>query len=370
MFQQMVRYQIVLLVVFGLSGVVQATENPERVTPVSGFVLTGIANVEKVVQLTGKDSLNSTDKYQVYGTDLGSMWEYRDKIVMVFGDTFGPKPGKQGGPGEENWRSNVMAISSDTDPTDGMTFETMIVDEQGHAKELIPAKKVDNTEITVIPTHVFAANDSLYIFYMSVKKWGTPGRWTCNYGGLAKSTDQGQTWKTLDHVKWPGESNFIQVAPYAIDNEIYFWGIPAGRFGGVKLMKVREEAVENVEQYQYFQGMKKNEPIWTDDMTRAANIVEEPVGELSVVWNTYLDRWIMTYLNEHTRAIEIREGLNPWGPWGKPFIVCRADQYPALYGAYMHPKYVANGGQTIYFAMSQFGPYNVFWMKADLKKGL
>ena len=131
-----------------------------------------IGDMHKVISkkssvLTGKDSLNSTDRYQVYGTDLGSMWEYQGKIVMVFGDTFGPKPSRQSGPGGENWRSNVMAVSSDMDPTDGVTFDTMIVDEQGRAKELLPAKKVDNKEITVIPTHVFVANDNLYIFRFS-----------------------------------------------------------------------------------------------------------------------------------------------------------------------------------------------------------
>ena len=359
---------VLLLVASSLISVRCVHAESEKITPMQDYVLTGVTVVVRVAQLTGKDSLNATDKYQVNGTDLGSMFEYQGKIYMVFGDTFGPKRGNQTGPGGENWRSNVMAVTSDPDPTDGLLFDAMIVDEKGRAQELIAAKKIDHDEITVIPTHGFVANGNMYLYFMSVKKWGPPGQWTCNYGGLAKSTDHGQTWIKLDNMKWPGDSNFIQVAPYKIDAEIYFWGIPAGRFGGVKLMKVREKDVENIEQYQYFQGLNGNAVIWTTDMTRAAKIVEEPVGELSVVWNTYLQRWIMTYLNEHARAIEIREGLSPWGSWGKPFMVCPADTYPALYGAYMHPRYVDKGGQVIYFAMSQFGPYNVFWMKASLEK--
>jgi hypothetical protein len=360
---------VLLLVASSLISVRCVQAESAKTTLMKDYVLTGVTDVARVVRLTGKNSINSTDKYQVNGTDLGSMFEYQGKIFMVFGDTFGPKRGNQTGPGGENWRSNVMAVTSDTDPTDGLLFDTMIVNEKGQAKELIAAKKINNDEITVIPTHGFAANGNMYLAFMSVKKWGPPGQWTCNYGGLAKSTDHGQTCIKLDNVKWPGDSNFIQVAPYKIDAEIYFWGIPAGRFGGVKLMKIREEDVEHFEQYQYFQGMNGNTPIfWSTDITRAAKIVEEPVGELSVVWNTYLQRWIMTYLNEHTRAIEIREGLSPWGPWGRPFILCHADTYPALYGAYMHPRYVDKGGQVIYFAMSQFGPYNVFWMKARLEK--
>ena len=40
-------------------------------------------------------------------------------------------------------------------------------------------------------------------------------------------------------------------------------------------------------------------------------------GELSVVWSPYLSRWIMTYLHGGGNIV-IREGINPWGPWGEP----------------------------------------------------
>jgi hypothetical protein len=34
----------------------------------------------------------------------------------------------------------------------------------------------------------------------------------------------------------------------------------------------------------------------------------------------------------------------------------------------MHPQYVADGGKTVYFALSLWGPYNVFWYRASLVK--
>ena len=43
---------------------------------------------------------------------------------------------------------------------------------------------------------------------------------------------------------------------------------------------------------------------------------------------------------------------------------------PDLYAPFMLPKYTANHGRTIYFTLSKWGPYNVFWSRADLvKKG-
>src|SRR5690606_16517469 len=120
--------------------------------------------------------------------------------------------------------------------------------------ELLPGQKVDNVEMTKIPTHGIAVGDTLYLYFMSVRHWGGPGGWESNYGGLAKSVDEGKTWQILEDVQWPGDSNFIQVSPYKVEvndelTEIYFWCIPTGRFGHVQLMKVDEKHIEDLDQY-------------------------------------------------------------------------------------------------------------------------
>ena len=89
-----------------------------------------------------------------------------------------------------------------------------------------------------------------------------------------------------------------------------------------------------------------------------------PVGELSVVWNDYLDRWIMTYLDEPQHGIVIRDAPALTGPWSDTQVVVSSVDYPSLYGSYLHP--LASSGETIYFNMSQWGPYNVLLMRARL----
>jgi hypothetical protein len=84
-------------------------------------------------------------------------------------------------------------------------------------------------------------------------------------------------------------------------------------------------------------------------------VVNDTVGELSVVWNPYLSRWIMTYLRGGGNIV-IREGINPWGPWGEPIDLVTQAGFPGLYGPYMNPKYTENDGKTIYFCLSQWGP--------------
>lgn len=335
------------------------------------FVLAGVDHVKQVAQLTGHDSINETGRYEVVGQDLGSMFQADGKTWFVFGDTFGQRdPGTTGGGGTE-WRSNTLAYTTDTDPADGIRLDGYITDETGWAKEVIPSKKIDDDEMTTIPTYGFEANGAMYLAYMSVKHWGDPGEWETNYSGFAKSTDHGTTWKKLASPHWPGTSNFVQVSVTNVDGELYFWGVTHGRFGGVQLMKVAEQDVEKQAAYRYFTGTAHDgTPRWSASMDKAKTVVDDTVGELSVAWNDYLQRWIMTYSNGGTTDADIRESAHPWGPWGEPITLVAQSKVPGLYAPYMLPEYTADGGKTIYFTLSEWGPYNVFWYRADLvKKG-
>ncbi|MFC7495233.1 MULTISPECIES: DUF4185 domain-containing protein [unclassified Nocardioides] len=328
--------------------------------------LTGVSDVTEVSQLTGPDSPNRTDDYEIAGTDLGSMFEADGKTWFVFGDTFGRRdPGLTGGGGTE-WRSNALAWSTDEDPTDGIALDGFVVDEAGWAAEPIPSQKVDYVEMTAIPTYGFAANGAMYLQFMSVRHWGDPGVWDANHAGLARSTDGGQTWTVLEEPRWPGDSNFVQVSVTEIDGELFFWSVPAGRFGGVQLMKVREEDVEDLSAYRYFTGTKDGEPQWSKRMADAATVVDDTVGELSVVWNDHLDSWLMSYTDGAEASTELRQSPTPWGPWGDPVTLLSQGDVPGLYSPYMKQGYTADHGRTIFFSLSKWDPYNVYWYRADL----
>jgi len=322
--------------------------------------LTGVAEVEFVAWVTGPDSPNQTDvRFDVDGTDLGSMFAAGDTLFIAFGDTFGCCRPPDGGAGGKNWRNNVLAYTTDRALEDGITFDGMITGSHDRARAVLLRR---GSDVTVIPTYGIAVDSRLYLHYMAVKEWGPPGQWTLNRSGWAFSDEGGTTWTQPDDAVWPGDTNFGQAALVEHEGYVYVFGIHGGRFGAVRLARVPRDAVLIMSAYQYWDGAA-----WADELAAAVDVASAPVGELSVAWNAYLERWIMTYLDEVRRAIVIREAPDLTGPWSAPLEVVSADDYPSLYGAYLHPW--ASDGEIIYFNMSQWGPYNVRLMRARLLKG-
>ncbi|WP_292769612.1 DUF4185 domain-containing protein [Microbacterium sp. UBA3486] len=371
------RIAVAVSVILGLALVGCGGGGAVNIDPDPGkpFLLDGVSNLTEIAQLTGPGAMNDTDSVSVAGTDLGSMVNVGDKTFFFFGDTFGERePGSIGGQGGF-WRSNVAAWTTDDDPSDGIEFEGWVEDEIGLAAPLIEGAHDANGaggEVTKIPTYGFAVGDAIYVSYMSVRSWGNPGAWDSNYSALVVSRDDGATWSPVDGVEWSGDSNFVQFATAEVreggEDWIYFWAIPSGRFGSVQLMRVpaAEDAVEDQAAYSYFVGLDGDRPRWGSDPADAQTVVDGTIGELSVMWSTYLDRWIMTYSD--AGSAYVREGVAPWGPWGDPIELVPRTDYPGLYSPYVNPRYVSDDGRRIYFTLSLWGPYNVFWFSADLEQ--
>jgi hypothetical protein len=341
----------------------------------------------QVGQLTGSTSTLNGDMSaaaDVYGTDLGSMYLYDGKMYFLFGDT----KGYQGA----NWRSNAAAYSTDFnvagfDDAHGIEFDGWInVDANGKAKALVEraiAQPVNNCsnvnksppyEYTKIPTHGWSIGNRQYLSFQSISYWGNSavspcvdyagGYWAANYSQIAYSDDNWASYSLAPQAKWAGTGNFVQVAEVTYGSNLYFWGIPAGRYGAAKLDRVPADPNQVIDKsyYSYYTGDG-----WSSagaDESSATTVASSRVGEPSVIWNPFLQRWIMMYLDDPGGAIVVRDAANPEGPWSSPQTVATASQYPYLYGAFMHERYTENGGETVYFLMSRDSTiYNVFLVK-------
>lgn len=315
-----------------------------------------------ISKVTGPGSLDQTDQaWDIHGTDLGIMWPSASgDMMVVFGDTFGEGWAPPGGNGS-NWRSQVITRSSDRELADGMTLDRAVLDEEGRAKELIPSFKIDNVEMTTIPTSGTTVLGRQYMGFMSVRHWGIPGEWLTNYASIAYSDDDGETWSVDGSPVWDndegaGSDNFQMVAFVESEGYLYVFGTRSGRSGAAQLARVPSGSILDKEAYTYWDGNG-----WSADQQKAQAVVDAPVSELSVQWNEHSKRWLMMYLQGPD--IILRHSTDLTGEWSSPQLVASASDYPGLYGGFIHPW---SSGQDVYFAMSQWDPYNVYLMRLQI----
>jgi hypothetical protein len=317
-------------------------------------------------KVTGPDSPNNTyGRWNVKATDLGIMWDNGSgQVLTAFGDTFGDAwvgPGGGGlGPGDANWRSNVLLRSTDTNLSDGMSFASAVTGADGRAREVVPGLHQGNDaggEVTKIPTAGIAVGSRQYTSFMSVRHWGLPGQWDTNYARIAYSDDNGTTWTTTGTPVWnnpSGTNRFQQQAFVRNGGFVYVYGTPSGRGGSLYLARVPEAQVLSQSAYQYWNGSA-----WiANNEAAAVAIVGAPVSELSVRYDSFSARWLMMYLQGED--IILRSATSPSGPWGAAQIAVSSADYPGLYGGFLHPW---SSGGALYFLMSQWNPYNVYLMK-------
>lgn len=336
------------------------------------ITVTGVTNLGWV---TGENSPNRTgSRFGIYGTDLGICWRNgRGEVSLAFGDTYGPGWGGDGaGPPGADWRWNVLAISTTRGLDGGLGLDDVVRRADGNAAQLL-SKEWFVPEHTVIPTSGVTVGQRDYLHYMSVAEWGAPGGWRTHHGGIAYSDDGGRSWQRPRHARWKntsgGDHPFQLVAfagPPSDEEYLYLLGTPNGRFGDIRLARVGlaaagtdDDAVLDPGAYRYWDGSG-----WSGDAYAATPVMSGPAGELSVQYNTVLRRWLALHLDEHRAAIVLRTAEELTGPWTDGEIVVSGREYPALYGGFLHPH--GADRESLYFLMSQWGPYNVMLLRADL----
>ena len=341
-------------------------------------LLRGI-DVKLVGPLTGPDAAESMREVDVCGTDIGTMTELDGRIFFAFGDTFGYR-GETCPRFGPNWRSNVLASTSDVDPSDGVDIGWWLTGWQGRAVAVTegahqPAFTEPVGEQTRIPTAMVTVGDRLYLHFMSVHGFAEQGGvWSCNFSRFAFSDDAGASWREGPDVFGRRDADINMLAlshERGAGNEagdfVYALATPCGRFGGARPARVAADGFLDRSAWQFLTSIAPDgETTWGPDEGAALEVVSAPVGEGSILWNPHLERWMYTYLNEHARALELREAEFLWGPWSAPHTLATAGDYPMLYGAFMTPSYLQDDGHTLYFVMSMFGPYNTFMMEASL----
>lgn len=322
-----------------------------------------VLETTRIQQVTGAGSGNRTaERFGIHGTDLGIMWDGGDgRVFVLFGDTYGEGWGGNGaGPGHADWRCNVLGFSTNRDLDAGLRLDGVVERPEGGACQVIPSD--GHREVTVIPNGGIAVDGRHYVHYMSVHRWGPPGTWRTNYAGIAVSDDGGRTWTKPDKARWPNrfwQDNHFQIGTFARSGDhVYLFGTTNGRYGDAYLARARPPDLLDTRAYEYWDGAR-----WRGQRS-AAPVFAGPVGEMSVGYSTYLDRWVLMHLDERREGIVLRTADELTGPWTWGEGVVSGREYPAVYGGFLHPWSL--DGPDLYYLVSQWGPYNVFLTRSRI----
>ena len=138
------------------------------------------------------------------------------------------------------------------------------------------------------------------------------------------------------------------------------FGLTAGRFGGCKLARVKTENIENFHEYEYYIGKdESNNPTWLkgkEGLNAIKNndnsyVVEPQVGELSVCYNAYLEKYVMSYYSKNKIVMRTSDNLIDWSEID---IITTSAEFTRLYGGFSHELYMEDNGKVMYFLISQY----------------
>jgi|GEM_PF-6332692 len=321
----------------------------------------------------------------VAGTDEGAPFLAGGKLHFVFGDTTDLVTNSQFEMGLQpvsTQRSNVLAATSDFDPSDGLRFDTFETRPgSSRAIEVVPSRH-DQTEVTAIPlagVGLTTPQREQYriLWYVSIQQWEnallqTPT--TASYSGFAYSRNGSPDWTRLPA---PSPQSAADFGPGAIwfdrlHRYLYLFGIrPAS--GPVRLARVPAsfDALVDPAAREYWNGTS-----WIRGDAGAAHDIL-PVtpqftarSEISVAFNAAAGVWTMMLLNASTNLALRNPGqLELWqapavtGPWTKVDAdaqLPRGSGDAASYGPMMSEHLMRDGGREVYFLSSQWWPvYNV-----------
>lgn len=330
-----------------------------------------ITGVELLFPLTGEKGINQTESRWGFGSgDLGSMFENNGKIYMVFGDTFSSER-LQGG-----WIHNAIAIGQVDEPANGIQFSQMYIGQEGGGL-VVPMRE---HTCAMIPSCGFAAgeteNERLYMWVHEIYSWQTGGHRDISGAGWAVSDDGGESWEYS--ALFDGDSKFQFVSCWAEDDVLYLYGNYGGGYGETYLMQVSKEQVLDSSAYRYFAGTdEEGEPIWASTEAEAKPVLDHNEREIGITYNEYLDRYLLTGYDTFNDRMVIHESESLFGPWSDAYtllpniyapVELESDKMPHIYGMYTLPSMVEDGGKSMYFTLSEYKPYQVYWVRVDFQK--
>ena len=301
---------------------------------------------------------NSTlTRFGIHGTDLGYSFEYKGRLIFLFGDTIGAKGG------------DAIAWSNSVDPRAPLVLD-FATGPDGQYQPLQP------TGVQMGPYEVpvggIEVNGAMYVAVKSAVARDWPTAVTI----LTRYDESTNTFAAIRPMsKLPG-GHFItlslKLAPQGLpglptqEPYVLMFGSGEYRKSDAYLAAVPVAGFENGAGTVYYTGRDGNGPKWSVLESDAEPIIKhDTIGDLSVTFVPQAGKWIALYDSRSPDGVLMRYANEPWGPWSDSQVIFSA---PKGKGIFIHDPsrkdsdglagpIIAEGKQPEQVAGGYYAPY-------------
>lgn len=315
--------------------------------------------------------------WRLHGQDGGQSIDLGEESLFVFSDTL--LSAARGGdprfssviPNQTGLRGYFLPNCAGLAPNPGPRAVDLrrslgqlrfFTDAAGWPREILTATDDERRDgLRFWPQHGILLGGAVYLYYLGILCTDPTDTWgfRCLGTGLARLDPASGRCERLrrqgEWCFWPviGDDFHLGVQVLARDGWLYvFASLRHGLDGTLRLARVRPEAITDPESYEY---LAATSPRWTRRLDDALDL-GPCASELSVSYNAFLDRYLMTYIHPHDKVLTLRTAEEPWGPYGPPQTVARVPHLSTsemVFLTFEHPQFATDGGRRLVVSYSQ-----------------
>jgi len=338
--------------------------------------LPGSARVVRSVRYLGPAPRPATSEWALAGQDGGQSIPLGDgQTLFVFSDTLlalrtaRPPRHPPSVPTPPGTRGLVLAntggLATAGDFRAALAGLRYYSDEDGLPREILPATPAEQArQLRFWPEHGISVGDRVVLFYLGIQTLDPAHAWAFrNLGvGLAlldpatgacerlERRDGWRLWKTIADDFHLG----VQVLQH--EEHVYaFASVRQGISTSVRLARAPLASLTDPDAYEYLQALQAPGPRWTPRLADALDL-GPCAPEYSVSYNAHLGRYLLFYVDEHAKTLELRTADALWGPYSPPARVTRVPHAAGsemVYLGFEHPGYRQEEERQLFLSYSQ-----------------
>jgi hypothetical protein len=269
-------------------------------------------------------------RFNIAGNGQGGSFEAGDgRMIFFFGDTISSNVSAV------NYHAgDPVAWSTSTDPEAGLLLN-FYTESNGSPLFVKPSGIPMGGDD--IPNSGISLNGQIYFI---VNTGSDPSQANPQGGDSSVLVQFGEAAQTFTAGRTisPVGGRFIGTSLYASGSNVYMFGAGPYRASDIYLQTVPASSFASGAGTRYFAGLVNGQPTWTNSESGAVPVVQDnplngpvwpndtpTVGNLSVVYSSDLNLWLMTYdggrQSNKTRGDYFTYAPQPWGPWATPQLI-------------------------------------------------